>query len=318
MTQDPTNDNVENYIRLRNVANKIIRLQKIIAENRKLEEIEIYKKDPKLFFEKCKSVKEGFKAQMTIMKDGNGNLVSDPKMIVENFKEYFDNLLNDSAEQNTSYSPYEKLVYQTAELELPEPSMDEIELIVKSLKNNKAPGENNINSELLKIAGKDLLKILHHLISSIWKSEKIENDWNTAILCPIFKKGDLTNTEYYRGISLLDTTYKVLSTAILNRIEKYASEMIGEYQCGFRKGKSTSDHIFTTRQIMEKYYEYDKDLYMIFIDFKQAYDSINRNQLWIALEDFGFPSKLIRLIRNYNSNTFYRVRALPRRDVNTV
>jgi hypothetical protein len=49
---------------------------------------------------------------------------------------------------------------------------------------------------------------------------------------------------------------------------------------------------------------------MIFIDFKQAYDSINRNQLWIALEDFGFPSKLGRLIRNCNSNTFCRVRYL--------
>jgi len=61
---------------------------------------------------------------------------------------------------------------------------------------------------------------------------------------------------------------------------------------------------------MEKYYEYDKDLYMIFIDFKQAYDSINRNQLWIALEDFDFPSKLVRLIRNCNSNTFCKVRYL--------
>jgi len=110
MTQDPTNDNVEKYKRLRNAANKIIRLQKKISENRKLEGIEMYKKDPKLFFEKFKSVKEGYKALTTIMKDGNGNLVSDPKMIVENFKEYFDNLLNDSAEQNTSYSSYEKLV----------------------------------------------------------------------------------------------------------------------------------------------------------------------------------------------------------------
>jgi|UniRef100_A0A2S2QXC9 sorting nexin-29 len=123
-------------------------------------------------------------------------------------------------------------------------------------------------------------------------------------------KGDPTNTENYRGISLLDTTYKVLTTDLLNRIEKYASEIIGEYQCGFRKGKSTSDHIFIIRQTMEKYYEYDKDLYMIFIDFKQAYDSINRNQLWIALEDYGFPRKPVRLIRNCNSNTFCRVRYL--------
>lgn len=50
MIQDPTNDNVENYKRLHNAANKILRLQKRIAENRKLEEIEMYKKDPKFFF----------------------------------------------------------------------------------------------------------------------------------------------------------------------------------------------------------------------------------------------------------------------------
>ncbi|KAF0756766.1 Retrovirus-related Pol polyprotein LINE-1 [Aphis craccivora] len=61
---------------------------------------------------------------------------------------------------------------------------------------------------------------------------------------------------------------------------------------------------------MEKYYEYDKDLNIIFIDFKQAYDSINRNQLWITLEDFSFPSKLVRLIRNCNSYTFCMVRHL--------
>lgn len=46
---------------------------------------------------------------------------------------------------------------------------------------------------------------------------------------------------------------------------------------------------------------------MIFIDFKQTYDSIDRNQLWIALENFHFPSKLVNLIRNCNSYTFCKV-----------
>lgn len=120
---------------------------------------------------------------MAIMKDRNRHLVSDPKMIVENFKEYLDNLLNDSVEQNTRYSLYEKLMYQTVEQELPpESSRNETELIVKSLKNNKASGKDNMNSKLLKIVGKNLLKTFHHLIPNIWKSEKIENDWNTVIL----------------------------------------------------------------------------------------------------------------------------------------
>jgi len=81
-----------------------------------------------------------------------------------------------------------------------------------------------------------------------------------AIICPIFKKGDPTEVKNYRGISLLDTSYKVRSLTILNRSEKYATDIIGEYQSGFIRGKSTINHIFTIRQIMEKYYEYDKEL----------------------------------------------------------
>jgi len=48
---------------------------------------------------------------------------------------------------------------------------------------------------------------------------------------------------------------------------------------------------------MEKYYEYNNELHMIFVDFKQAYDSINRDQLWIALTNLGIPNKLIRMIK---------------------
>lgn len=81
------------------------------------------------------------------MKDGHDNLVSYPMMIVKKCKEYFDNLLNNSAKQNISYSPYETLEHQTVELKSPESSLDEIELIIKSLKKNKAPEENNVNSE---------------------------------------------------------------------------------------------------------------------------------------------------------------------------
>jgi sorting nexin-29 len=59
---------------------------------------------------------------------------------------------------------------------------------------------------------------------------------------------------------------------------------------------------------MEKYYEYDKDLFIIFVNFKQAYDSINRQQLWTALRNFEIPEKLVRMIEICNSYTYCRVR----------
>jgi len=54
-------------------------------------------------------------------------------------------------------------------------------------------------------------------------------DWNLGIICPIFKKGDMKRVTNYRGLSLLDTAYKVLSIAILERFEMYAMDIVGEY-----------------------------------------------------------------------------------------
>jgi hypothetical protein len=50
-----------------------------------------------------------------------------------------------------------------------------------------------------------------------------------------------------------------------------------KFQCGFQKIKSITNHIFALRQLMEKYFEFDEDLYLLFIDFRQSYDNLNRN-----------------------------------------
>lgn len=54
--------------------------------------------------------------------------------------------------------------------------------------------------------------------------------------------------ENYRGISLLDKWYKILTSLILGRINTYIEEIVVNYQCGFSRGKSTTNHIFALRQ----------------------------------------------------------------------
>ncbi|KAF0753956.1 Reverse transcriptase domain-containing protein [Aphis craccivora] len=134
------------------------------------------------------------------------------------------------------------------------------------------------------------MKEMQSLISSIWRNKQIPNDWKTGIICPIFKKGGIGIVSNYSGISLLDLAYKVLSMALLRRQEVYAEETLAEYQTGFRRGKSTTDHIFTLRQLMEKYYEYNKDLHILFVDFRQAYDNTAEHTIfhcpnWDSLRD---------------------------------
>ena len=92
----------------------------------------------------------------------------------------------------------------------------------------------------------------HKLINAIWNKEELPGDWKESIIVPMHKKGDKTDCNNYRGISLLPTTYKILFNILLSRLIPYAEEIIGENQCGFRRSRSTTDHTFCIRQILEK------------------------------------------------------------------
>uniref|UniRef100_A0A2S2P765 Putative RNA-directed DNA polymerase n=1 Tax=Schizaphis graminum TaxID=13262 RepID=A0A2S2P765_SCHGA len=112
----------------------------------------------------------------------------------------------------------------------------------------------------------------------------------------------------YRGISLLNTVYKVFSKILLGRLEPLAEECIGNYQCDFRKGKSTIDHLATIEQLLEKKYEYRQNIWQVFGDFKKVYDSIHRDSLYNIMYKFGFPMKLISLTKMCMNRTRYQVR----------
>jgi len=143
----------------------------------------------------------------------------------------------------------------TTEPLVPESSAAEVELAIDKLKSHKSPGIDQIPAELIKAGGRIICLEIHKLISSIWKKEKLPEEWKESIIIPIHKKGDKTDCSNYRGISLLPTTYKILSKILLSRLIPYAKEIIGDHQYGFRRNRSTIDHIFCICQILEKEWE---------------------------------------------------------------
>ena len=138
----------------------------------------------------------------------------------------------------------------TAEPLVPEPSATEIGLAIGKLKSHKSPGINHIPAELIKAGGRTICLGIHKLITSIWKKEKLPDVWKESIIAPIHKKGDKTDCNNYRGISILPSTYKMLSNILLSRLIPYAREIIGGHQCGFRRNRSTNDSIFCFSQIL--------------------------------------------------------------------
>jgi hypothetical protein len=130
---------------------------------------------------------------------------------------------------------------------VPEPSAFEVEMAIEKLKRYKSPGIGQISVELIKAGGSKFCSEIHKLIISIWNKEELPNQWKESIIVPVYKRGDKTDCSNYRGISLLTTAYKILSNILLSRLTRYSEEIIGDHQCGFRRNRSTTDHIFCIR-----------------------------------------------------------------------
>lgn len=178
---------------------------------------------------------------------------------------------------------------------------EEITQTIKNLKKNKAPGQDELSAELIQTAGPKIIPFLKKLFNKIFDTGQFPSRWVDAILVPLFKKGDKNKEDNYRGISLLSIPSKIL-TAILNkRLYTWAEResKIPEEQAGFRRNYSTMDHIFTLYNMAGNYLYGRKrgKLYVAFIDYRKAFDSVNRDKLFEILKKQGVSTKMIRIIQ---------------------
>ena len=68
-------------------------------------------------------------------------------------------------------------------------------------------------------------------------------------------------------------------------------------QAGFRPGRGTTEQIFMLRNIIEQSIEWKSSLYVNFIDFKKAFDSVHRDSLWLIMRSYGIPSKIVSMVK---------------------
>jgi hypothetical protein len=85
----------------------------------------------------------------------------------------------------------------------------EIEISIAKLKKYKSPGSDQILAELYQAGGEIF-------ITSIWNKEELPDQWKESIIVPIHKRGNKTDCNNYHGISLLSTSYKILSNIFLS------------------------------------------------------------------------------------------------------
>ena len=142
--------------------------------------------------------------------------------------------------------------------------------------------------------------ILCNLFNFIYTNSLYPVSWTKGIIVPVPKKGDLSDANNYRGITLTSIFSKIFSIMLDNRLGKWAesNDIIHDCQYGFRQKRSTVDLVFILSSIVNKVIKQERrKLYCSFVDFQKAFDLVYRNGIWQKLLTYGASTKIVKMLR---------------------
>ncbi|XP_061472647.1 uncharacterized protein LOC133380093 [Rhineura floridana] len=181
----------------------------------------------------------------------------------------------------------------------PPVSICEITALINKLKTGKVPCVDNIPPEFLKEHLDWWAPILAALFTAIDQSICIPDDWQMAIVVPIYKKGKRADPSNYRPISLLSVISRLYTSHLLEKLSSWLDDenLLADEQAGFRSGRSTVDQGLVLQHLVEKYSSPKGGaLFTAFIDLKSAFDLVSRERLWEKLKDTNMDRCLLCLI----------------------
>ena len=234
-----------------------------------------------------------------LVKDKNGILLTSEGEQQRRWTEHFRELLN---RPPPTVVPNIQEAATDLDISTDVPTRREIIQAINSLRNGKAPGHDNLNAELFKADPELAAPIITSLFTKIWEQEEIPIDWSRGLIVKISKKWSLSDCNNWQGITLLSVPSKIFCKIIIQRITQAVDDLLRNEQSAFCKRRGCTDNIFTLRNILEQCTEWNRELYVNFIDYEKAFDSIHRDSLWQILRAYGIPQRIINIIKCFYSN----------------
>ncbi len=231
----------------------------------------------------------------------NGKKKDDITISLDTFYEHFKNLNN---EEDNELTQYDIDLDNADSLNAPI-TTKEVFFNIKKLKNNKSPGNDQIVNEYIKSTQLLLCPLYVKFFNKILDCGVIPNEWLVGTIVPLYKnKGDIKDTNNYRGITLLSCMGKLFTSILNERLNIFCNErnIINEIQAGFRPGYSTLDHIFLLKSIIDMFLWKKRRLFCLFVDYQKAFDLVWREGLWYKLVKQNVNGKILRVIKNMYNN----------------
>ena len=261
---EKTTENRENLRYKKKLYKKLLRKKKIIYERNKYRQIEQLKhKKPQDFWR---------------LFSKNRRKASD-EIPIQDFFEHFRAIateINDvrdaESEAFCAQNDDGDCVYEDLDRLI---STEEVKSAIKSLKNSKSPGEDNILNEYFIEAGDILISHITDIFNGIFNTGVFPESWSKGIIVPVYKKVDPTLADNYRAITLSSCMSKLFTSILNNRIYSWVEEheKLSDAQFGFRKERSTVDAIFVLQNLIQHVLNEKRRLYCAFVDLRKGRDT---------------------------------------------
>ena len=272
-------------------------------------------KHPKEYWNCVNNIKLGFnghskKVSEQRFRNKDGVLCSNPTENARTVKEHFQKVYNIQHQLDLTVFDLVRQRPIRFELDVP-PTLEEVRKALNSAKKDKAAGDFRIPVEFWQILSNDesTAVLFYEIVLQVWEEGDCPEEWLTNRLKILPKKGDLRNLDDCRGIMLIESPVKVITSILASRISVHILETEGlEEQNGFMRQRGCCDGIFSVKLALQKRYEHGLSTWAVFIDLVKAFDSVPREGLYIVLGKIGIPQKMTRLIMRFHSDLIVKIK----------
>jgi len=178
------------------------------------------------------------------------------------------------------------------------------------LNTQKSPGEDQIHPKVLKESAETLCEYLACLFSKSLATGRLPNDWKSAIVVPLHKKGSKKKTENYRPVSLTSIICKLFESIVRDHIVSHMNRhsLFIEHQHGFRAQRSCVTQLLEVVDEWSNVLDEGGCIDTIYLDFQKAFDTVPHERLINKMYSYGIRGNVLKWTKNFLSNRKQAVR----------
>ena len=298
-------DNKQEFIRAQKAFDSLVRKKKRNYQHSSMLHLLLQQKqNSRQFWKKVKKLGvAGIESQSIPMEVEleDGSISSDKSVVMSKWLASFKSLLNPESGSSLQNYPLDPTIQSTDSSELNTPiTKDEVKTALHQAPSNKALGIDNIDPSYLN--HNSIIDFLLSLFNHCLLKGGCPAAWKKALIFPIHKSGQSNKRDplSYRGISLQSTVLKLYTYILNQRLSRWLEEnnILSDLQNGFRPQRSCQDHMLSLYNIILNRKLSGSDTFCCYVDFKKAFDSVNRERLWDKLARYGINGPFLSTLQS--------------------